>query len=367
LPLKLSSYSSGVAEVCRELFGDKCEEIAERWCIERSDTSITRAMPRGRVANVFIVVEAQSMLLIRHESDHPDSVDIMTVYGKPVPAITGTKMHAVFRRTMLSILHDWYDRNRELARDGEKGVWRESREYDCAMRPFIKERSSERKGEYFSGYCGMCPNCLIFGFAGMGSVGFNVKSRVEEDLYVGTAFSDKVIEERTFNAVDDILKTTEMPGTETGALFTLRLVSAGTLFVGKPVLRDMTLAELLLTLITISRTSRVGGRQTVFGKIAIHIPAILFTSFEVGSGYEIAMEVLKRVGEKRLASLDDVKKVIRDYVSRYSSSGILVTDDDLAEKLRKLSQSRVDDIVLEAWRDVLKFREALEKFALERA
>lgn len=344
-----------VEKAGREVFGDSFDDV-RKWCVVRKDVSWENAIPKGKVANVFVIIEALSRLLIRHEQESTDVTEIPTPLGFNVPAIINTKMQAVVRRTMLAILHEWFNRNKKVA-SKVLGI----EQYGCTLRPFIRrEKGTGTPEETFTGYCGSCPNCLIFGYAVQEGAGYNVKSRVEGDLYVATLPSDKAIVPTTFNAVDDVTKTTQMPGMETGALYTYNLIEAGTLFVGKISLRDMTLSELLITLVSLARTSRIGGRQTHFGEIRIHIPAILFSTYEVGSGYEIAQTVLSSV--KGRPTIENVVNKVAEYVGKFEGQGILVQDRELANKLRTMKRNYLDAVVLQAWKEVLLFKTSLDMY-----
>ena len=339
-----------------KLFREKYREIA-RLCIQREKPDKYHAIPKGKVANVFIVIEPMSRLIIRHEQETTDVTTIPTPLGFSVPAILNTKLQSgAIRRQMLSLLHEWFDRNVEAAKK-ELGIDK----YTCLMRPYMKRARERQVPEGFEGYCGECPNCLIFGYAVQEGAGYNVKSRVEGDLYVAVVPSDNAVINVTFNAVDDITKTTQMPGTETGALYEFSMVEAGIPFVGKLALKDMTLAELLLTLIAIARTTRVGGRVTHFGEIKIHIPAILLSNYEIGAGYELAMRILSKYTD-RTPSIEDVLNEVAEYLRSFENQGILLLDRELGDRIRKLKQEEVNVVILSAWKDVLVLKKSLDMF-----
>ena len=346
-----------ISEIGKKVFGDKAGEIAE-WCVKREKPNWYNAIPKGKVANVYLIIEAQSRLIIRHEQETTDVTEIPTPYGFSVPAILNTKMQAVVRRTLLSLLHEWYERNKEAAR--KEKLWDEEHDYGCTMRPFIRREKGAPPEEAFTGYCGKCPNCLIFGYAVQEGAGYNVKSRVEGDLYVATLPSERAVAQVTFNAVDDILKTTQMPGTETGALYTFSMIEAGTLFVGKLAFKDVTCAELLLTLTSLARTARIGGRQTHFGRIKIHIPAVLFSTHELGGGYELALRILGK--HKEGAGFEEVLGEMNEYVRSFENQGILVQDRGMGDKLRGLTQQELDAVIMQAWKDAVVFKKSLDMY-----
>jgi len=268
------------------------------------------AVPRGRTVNVFVVIEAQSELLIRHEGG--EDVSTEDVEGVEVPVILHEKLVSSWRRHLLEVLRSHYDRGGKAAIAkalGKGSDWA----YTCGLRPAVVEvgTKKETRIELVGGLCGECPNCLTFGFAVREGGLFNVKSRVEGDAYFAVEPASSSVVQRTFNAVDEALKTTaftvqreEAEGEEgearrTGALFRLSLVRAGTLFVGKVAMKDLSLPELLLALYTLATVPRVGGYKSDFGRIRVYIPAVVPGRYEVGSGYELAARVLSQQSGQR--------------------------------------------------------------------
>jgi len=352
-------------KICEKVFKDKCQKIKE-WSVKREKPDKYNAIPKGRVANVYIVIEPLSRLIIRQEQETTDVTTIPSYLGYNLPAMLNPKFQSgAVRRQMLSLLHEWFDRvgSQHLSELKEAGYSRDS--YTCVMRPYMKQAKEKQAPEVFEGYCGECPNCLIFGYAVQEGTGYNVKSRVEGDLYVAPVPAEKAIVTVTFNAIDDIAKTTYRPESEesrrTGALYEFSMIEVGTPFVGKLVFRDMTLAELLLTLVTLARTTRVGGRTTHFGEIKIHIPAILFSKYEIGGGYEIANKILSKYGGKTL-TVEDAINEVTEYAKQFENLGALVLDRYLGDTLRMLTQEEVDEIVLQTWKDVLVLKKSLDMF-----
>jgi CRISPR-associated protein Csc2 len=358
------SKPPSIEEIGRKIFGDSVEDIL-KWAVKREKPDKYNAIPKGKVANVFVVIGALSKLIIRHEQDTEDVTVVPTYTGDVVPAILSTKFQSgAVRRQMLAMLHGWFDRKGkdfigELEKLGFKG-----NTYTCVVRPYMRQEREERVPEQVEGYCCQCPSCLIFGYAVQEAASYNVKSRVEGDLYVSPIPAEKSVIRVTFNAVDDITKTTIIPGeggARTGALRTVRMIKVGTSFVGKLAIRDMTFAEIMLTLLAIARTTRIGGSVTHFGEIKVHIPAILFSSYEIGSGYEIVNIILgKSRGE--VLRIEDVINNVAEYAEQFKKQGILVLDRSLGDKLRGLTEEEVDTIILEAWKDALIYKQSLDMF-----
>ncbi|HIQ56000.1 MAG TPA: type I-D CRISPR-associated protein Cas7/Csc2 [Pyrodictium sp.] len=361
---------SVLEDVALELFGkDVFSKLRdEKWFVIREKPDRLLAVPRRpRVANVFVVVEAQSELLIRHEG--ADDFTEFEVAGRSVPGILNTKMQAVWRRTMLGIQYDYYEKRRESLMKIIRGRIADDKyiaklsSWVCYLAPRARS-AAKKEAEVIEPYCTVCPSCLIFGYAAQEEAGmYNVKSRVEGDVYYGLCTSAKCVVQRTFNAVDDVTKTTIYGGGEerTGALYRLSLIEPGTVFVGKVALRDMTLAELLLALVALARISRVGGRQTHFGRIKVYVPAIVFSGFEKGSGYEVAQQIFSKGVEK--AGLEEALNAVTNYAhSIASSEDIVLVSRDLADKLRNLELDKLYAIVEQAWLDVLVFKKSLDMF-----
>ncbi len=364
-----------LSQVIKELLPGKQPSEIEKignWCIKREKPDKLNAIPKGKIVNVYVVIEPLSRLIIRQEQETTDVTVVPSRSGHSLPAILNPKFQSgAVRRQMLTLLHEWFDRAKKEHMDYidelKKKYGYSKDNYTCVMRPYLRRGRSEggKAEEVFEGYCGECPNCLIFGYAVMEGAGYNVKSRVEGDLYVSPVPYEKAVVRVTFNAVDDIAKTTYRPESEesrrTGALYEFSMIEVGIPFVGKLVFRDMTLAELLLTLVTLARTTRVGGRTTHFGEIRIHIPAILFSKYEIGGGYEIANRILSKNGTK-VPTIEETINEVAEYVKQFEKQGILVLDRELGDRLRTLSQENVDQIVLQAWKDVLVLKKSLDEF-----
>ena len=344
------------------LLSIKYDEV-KRFLVPKDKVDKELAVPKGKTVNVWVVLEAQNELLIRHEGG--DDVTEFEVKGITVPGILNTKLQAVTRRQMLRTLYSFKERNSEkmqdlyeLAKKYNISTAEKLKDWICYITPGARSQKKKEEEVMKGGYCMTCPNCMIFGYvAGEGGT-YNVKSRVEGDAYFGLCPSKLCVVRRTFNAVDDVTKTTIMEGGETGALFTLSLVEPGTVFVGKLALRDMSAAELLLTLHSLAKVDRIGGRVTHFGKVKVHIPAVTFDEFEIGSGYEVAKAL---VGDRKVDLEEAINKV-----TEVAKGRVVVRKRDLADELRGLGTEELDAITEEAWKDVLTFKASIESLIFGR-
>ena len=358
-------------DVLSGLLGKKPEELEPYLVPKPRDPGRERelrllALPRPRTVNLYVLIEAQNELVVRHEGG--EDFTEFQVAGFNVPGILNTKVQAAERRALLRLLYDFYDRRRgdlveEVAKLAEKmgfseaagklrsGAWR------CYLAPVQKRKQEET----IVPYCGFCPGCMIYGYAGMDQGGgYNVKSRVEGDVFYGLCPSTQCVVQRTFNAVDDVTKTTFYETGETGALYRLSLIEPGTVFVGKIVVRDPSPAELLAVLLAVAHVERIGARVTHFGTVKTHIPFLVFSRFERGTSYEAASRLLG--GGKRLG-LEEAVEGLRGYVGSVAAEGDLVVERrGLADELRRLSSDTVDEVLAEAWMDALAFKKGLELF-----
>ncbi|ARM77212.1 type I-D CRISPR-associated protein Cas7/Csc2 [Acidianus manzaensis] len=340
-------------EKIEKILGIEKEKISPFFA-DLSDVKKENAVPRGRVINVFVTIQAEGELIIRHEGG--EDITLATIGDKKYPIILHEKLASSVRRKMLELLRrDYADHKEEINKiRGKNDDW------DCSLRPFSSTNKEERMG----GLCGECPNCMEFGFA-VKEGSFNLKSRIEGDLHIATEPEQKSVVVRTFNVVDEVTKTTFVQGERTGGLFRLSLVREGTIFVGKVVMKDVSPAEFLLSLYSLASTSRIGAVTSDFGKISVHIPAIIFSSFEVSSGYDLH----RRAEIEGLNNLDEINKRINSYLDRFKKNHVLVTSEDIAEEV--LDELTVNgtishDVVKEAWINGVNFRKAIELFVREK-
>ena len=366
-----SRLAPRVEEIAAGLLGVEPARLRDL-LVEKPGPDRRLALPRPRTVNVYVAVEAVGELVIRHEG-RDDFVEF-EVAGYRVPGILNTKVQAAERRALLRMLYDFYDRNLGshvktiveavealgLSESGrivdtlKSGSWR------CYLAPKQGRKPNE---EVVEAYCGFCPSCMIYGYAGMEEGGgYNVKSRVEGDVFYGLCSSSRCVVQRTFNAVNDATKTTFYGEGETGALYSLSLIEPGTVFVGKIAVRDPSLAELLAVLLAVANVERIGARQTHFGRVRTHIPAIVFSRFERGTGYEAAAQLL-RESNGGPVPLEEALQGLTGYAEKVATEDdVVVKSRDLADRLRRLRLSDIDTVLAAAWLDSLVFKRSIELF-----
>ncbi len=308
--------------------------------IEEYLSSPEEIVPRGRVVNVFVAIKALTPLLIRTEGQ--GDVTAFRLGGVSVPAILNTKVQAMLRRKTLRLLRHLYDNDPDVKKHVEELL---GGEWQCIV--------NVTGGSRGVGYCGRCPACLIYGFAVQGG-DYNVKSRVEGDVYYAVMREEDATFTFTRNAVDEALHVTGQ------ALLQDRAVKPGVLFVGKIALKNLTWNELLLVLYSLATIDRLGAVQTHFGRVAVEIAGLIAAPYEVGSGYEAALKILSSAPKTPEEALTTYKGYIREigkatpYAKYCISSGI-------AETVRR--EAVLKDIVKKAWSDAKAKHDELAKLA----
>ncbi|BFH74687.1 hypothetical protein SJAV_26310 [Sulfurisphaera javensis] len=341
-----------MSEYIKQIFGIEYEKVKEFFS-DLSKVDKTNVVPRGRVINVYLVVRAENELLIRHEGG--EDVTLATIGKEKYPIILYDKLQSAWRRKELELLRHDYDHHKAEINK----VRGKDDEWSCTLRPTAAVKKEE---ERMGGQCGECPDCMTFGYAVREGGKYNVKSRIEGDLLIATLPESRSVVVRTFNAVDDITKTTLIEGEEggrTGALFRLSLVKEGTIFVGKVVMKDVGVNDFLLKLASLIAVTKIGGKVTHLGNIKIHIPAIMFTTFEISSSYDMFTKV------KGKENVDEVISEINSYLDKIKK-GVLVTNSNFADKIRDAlfdQNGEVKHNVVEnAWKEGLNFKKSIEEF-----
>ncbi|MCQ4448695.1 MAG: type I-D CRISPR-associated protein Cas7/Csc2 [Sulfolobales archaeon] len=343
-------------EAVSEIFGTR--ENLVQFFADLSKPNKENAVPRGRVANVFLVILAEGELVIRHEGG--EDVTLATLDGEKYPMILHEKLVSAWRREMLEQLRHDYDHHK----DEINKIRGKNDEWHCSLRPAVSAKKEgkggkEEKEERIGGLCRECPNCMIFGYAVGEGEDYNVKSRIEGDVYLSTLPEKRSVVIRTFNAVDEVTHTTfiQTEGARTGALFRLSLIRVGTPFVGKIAMKDLSPAEFVLSLYTLVNTTRLGGIKSDFGKVRIIIPAIALCDHEVSSGYEIFEKV------KGIDNVSEIVRKINDHVKAFEKEGCKVfTSEDFSIKIKEVVSKNNHDIIKEAWISGLNFKRSIEEF-----
>ncbi len=325
------------------------KENLSQFFADLSKPNKENAVPRGRVANVFLLILAEGELVIRHEGG--EDVTLATLDGEKYPMILHEKLVSAWRREMLEQLRHDYDNHRE---DLNK-VRGKNDQWHCSLRPTA---AAGKKEERIGGLCRECPNCMVFGYAVGEEEKYNLKSRIEGDVYLSTLPEQRSVVIRTFNAVDEPTHTTfiQSEGARTGALFRLSLIRVGTPFVGKVAMKDLSPAEFALALYSLINTTRIGGIKSDFGKVRIVIPAIALCDHEVSSGYEMFQKV------KGIDNVGEIVRRINEHVKAYEKECLVSTSNDFAPIVTEVVGKSKHDIIKEAWGNGLNFKRSIEEF-----
>ena len=343
-------------EAVSEILGRR--ENLDQFFADLSKPNKENAVPRGRVANVFLVILAEGELVIRHEGG--EDVALATLDGEKYPMILHEKLVSAWRREMLEQLRHDYDYHK----DEINKIRGKNDEWHCSLRPAVSakkegEGGKGKKEERIGGLCRECPNCMIFGYAVGEGEDYNVKSRIEGDVYLSTLPEKRSVVIRTFNAVDEVTHTTfiQTEGARTGALFRLSLIRVGTPFVGKIAMKDLSPAEFALSLYALVNTTRLGGIKSDFGKVRMIIPAIALCDHEVSSGYEIFEKV------KGIDNVSEIVRKINEHVKAFEKEECKVfTSEDFSAKIKEVVSKNIHDIIKEAWSSGLNFKRGIEEF-----
>ena len=329
------------------------KENLSQFFADLSKPNKENAVPRGRVANVFLVILAEGELVIRHEGG--EDVTLATLDGEKYPMILHEKLVSAWRREMLEQLRHDYDTHKEDVNKirGKNDQWH------CSLRPTVTAKGKgKEKEEKMGGLCRECPNCMIFGYAVGEGEEYNLKSRIEGDVYLSTLPEQRSVVVRTFNAVDEVTHTTfiESEGARTGALFRLSLIRVGTPFIGKVAIKDLSPAEFALALYSLINTTRIGGIKSDFGKVRIIVPAIALCDHEVSSGYEMFQKV------KGIDNVGEIVRKINEHVKAYEKECLVFTSNDFSPVVTEVVGKNKHDIVKEAWSNGLNFKRSIEEF-----
>ncbi len=342
-------------DLIKELFKDE----GTKFFSDLSEADPKVVVPRGRVVNLLVTIHAQNELLIRHEGG--EDVSLASIGNEKYPIILNEKVQSAWRRNLLKILRRDYDKHKQEI-DKIRGNGND--DWECMIRPTVsaKGKDEKTKEEKMGGLCRECPSCMTFGFAVAENADYNLKSRVQGDLFISTTPEQKSVVVRTFNAIDDVTKTTfiEAGGTRTGSLFRLSLVKENTVFVGKVSLNDVSPAEFALLTLSLATTTKIGGNTTDFGNVSISIPAVVLSPYEVSSGLDLFKVT------KGTENVEEIHAKIKERANQYNEKeGIAYVFDDLGKTItEKLTKNgEIDhEIVEEAWRNGIALRQSIEKF-----
>ena len=308
-------------------------------CLRRVGES-GRLFPNGKRVEFVFTVKAGNFLLLRTEGPGDINEATLPESKLSVPVIQPQKMMAVVRRRMLHALRMFRDAGGELRPYMEKAKalgFKKAEEHlangwNCTIQPPLAQ-TGERATDL--GMDGYCPSCTVFGVAltasqytkAGGNMSIGVKTRVHFDPAFATS---RAVQPETHNKV-----TEGNMSTTGGALFTDVHVMPGTLFIGRAVLHDVTMPELLATLYSLVTVEEIGGRSGVYGTVKIEPIGIRCGEYSTVSALEMADEVVKN-------GLDTPSRIMEHLKQRLRAPGFtLVPQGGLLELVKPSDRNGV--------------------------
>jgi len=316
-----------------------------------------RLFPNGKRVEVVFAVKAVNFLLLRTEGPGDINEATLPKSGISVPVIQPQKIMAVVRRRMLQLLRQYRDSGADLRpfilKAKEMG-FRKAEEHltngwECTIQPPLASGGEKATDLGIDGYC---PACTIFGAAltqnqyeeAGGTMSIGLKSRVHFDPAFATT---RAIQPETHNKVSE-----GYASTTGGALFSDVHVMPGTVFMGRVVLHDVTLPELLAVLYSLATTEEIGGRSSIFGGIRMELLGIRCGNYSKTTALELAEEyagrnvwdlegVLKRLNELGFSKLsnEDVTRAVNPIEKDGIFKELWQSSIDYVEQMHGLIQS----------------------------
>ena len=307
----------------------------------RSPEDRDRLFPQNRKVEIVFLVEAVNKILPRTEGVEDITLVELPGVGIEVPTILPEKFQAIARRRMLAQLR-WYRDTlpepgarhplagylEQLACVGRVVTKGKGKSRGYLNAGYVKAlafkddpakwncyiQSPKSEGSTDEGMDGFCPACMLFGTLldsskiYIGSPSKNafgesvgVKSRVEFDPAFAVTDRSQTVMPLTHNKVAEGLSWTGQ------GLYTEQHVTAGTVFVGRVVLEDVTETELKNFLAVLSALDRLGGRERIYGTVRVHLVAVRGGKYEETSALELA-RALARDYKDRIPPVEEARE-----------------------------------------------------------
>ncbi|MEB3760124.1 MAG: type I-D CRISPR-associated protein Cas7/Csc2 [Desulfurococcales archaeon] len=318
----------------------------------RSIGENNRIYPMAKRIEVVFIVEAGNYLLLRTEG--PGDINAVTLpeSGHRVPVILPEKLQAVTRRTLLQLLRNHYNNhsdevNKFIRKAQELGFTKASEHlksgWNCTIQPPLASGGEKATDLGMDGYC---PSCTIFGVAltsqqlkPISGMSVGIKTRIHFDPAFATV---EGILPATHNKVSEgMLSTTGQ------SLYTEIHVEPGTIFIGRAVITDVTLPELLAVLGSLIHVEEIGGRSGVYGTVKIRLAGIRCGTHSSTTALELADNL---AGSRKPS---EILSKLGDYLKKYGF--IRLTNEDVEEVLS-------DNTMLDLWKSSIDFAEQMVKW-----
>lgn len=323
-----------------------------------------RVFSKGYKVEVVYAVISKGIPLFRTEGVGDISTVSMVVDKEnyELPVILPEKIQAKLRRTMLEVLRREYssfDQSTkkdimEKAKNAKyKKVSLDKLEWNCFIAPPM-----ERTQATDLGMCGYCPSCTILGNITDDTVmddietAYGIKSRVAHDVAFSCVEYRQAVMELTHNKVAEGVSYTGQ------SLYSETHVAPGVVFIGKSTMFDVTPNEFALILESLSRITRMGGRETKDGSVEVRILGVRFGDRETVSSYDIVREILKANHGK----MTDPEEVIKKAKEILKNRGFL--DVIIDGSVIKAGNIEVKLDYKEVWYDSLDYASKIREFVM---
>lgn len=243
-------------------------------------TSIPR-LPQGKFVSVVILRETKDVAIFTTEGDILDT--------EKVPAglqdLTPIDRAVMFKR---------------------KQVAPERRTGKAHLRRAVKGRKSRIEDcHLLDGLCGVCPDCLLYGYAAVVGEGAR-RSRVLTDSAFTVRPYEKVQEFKKFNSIDEETMTS-------GTITEFDHLKPGIILPCVETLVDVTADEFIYVLGNILKTTRYGKEASREGFVRNHIVAIAFSDVELFSNLELTQAFYDAFRSDCNVGLDDGYLTLGDF------------------------------------------------------
>ncbi len=197
--------------------------------------------------------------------------------------------------------------------------------------------------------CGICADCMIYGYAvGVGGGGAQ-KSRVITDDAFSVLSYQTVTAKRTFNALyDNNTMRDPVTGQASTSIQEDEYVKPETLFIDMQTLKDLTADEIWYVIANVLRSRRYGAISSRLGKMQNMLVGAIFSDCELFSNLELTQHVYDHLGQDGRKFPLDEKQVrsqvvasVADLSDRVFGNLEILSDTDLDVLINEIQQTFV--------------------------
>jgi len=325
-----------------------------------------RVFSKGYKVEVVYAIISKGVPLFRTEGVGDISTVNMVVDKEnyELPVILPEKIQAKLRRTMLEVLRREYssfdtDTKKHIMESASKAKYKkvslDKLEWNCFIAPPMQRTQATDIG-----MCGYCPSCTTMGNITDDTVmddintAYGIKSRVAHDIAFSCVEYRQAVMEMTHNKVAEGVSYTGQ------SLYSEVHVAPGVVFIGKSTLYDVTQNEFAIIVDSLSRITRMGGRETKDGSVEVKILGVKFSDRETVSSYDLAREVLK-ASHGKMTDPEEVISKVREYLKNKGFQDVAINGGVI-----KIGGNEIKVNYKEAWLDSLDYAGKIREF-IERA